>query len=438
MNRHNGHNALLRSFLTLGLILFNVYASGQEEPYAFDIDEFAKKAFSLDGYIEFRPSLAWLRQDSSLYTLKFYDRDNPKTLAQGYFAFLGDLSYRKGLFEALIEPYLDYLATPYESEASLNLFQGYLLLKPSIAFSVYAGKRTLRWGKGYAWSPTGVVERPKNPNEPDLVREGYWMITADYTKSFAGPLKTLSFTPVVIPVASSINETFGRDKGWKFAGKLYLLLLDTDIDLVALAGTNQPSRFGLDFARNLRSNWEIHGEIAYLNDAERTEVMDDGSIQKNIFDTTSYLLGTRYLSESETTYILEYYHDGTGYDSYEMDNFYTFVDRAYEEYAVSGDDSRLKEADSLKSYTGFTPMRNYIFMRIMQKDAFGALYFNPAATVIVNLSDGSASWAPEAIYKGFTNFELRLKAILLTGKSGDEFGEKPNRFRIELRVRYFF
>jgi hypothetical protein len=438
MKIYKGHNILPWGFLTLSLILFNVHASGQEEQYRFDVDEFAKKAFSLDGYIEFRPSLAWLRQDSSLYTLKFYDRDNPKTLAQGYFAFLGDLSYRKSLFEALLEPYVDYLATQYESEASLNLFQGYLLLKPSIAFSVYAGKRTLRWGKGYAWSPTGFVERPKNPNEPDLVREGYWMIMADYTKSFAGALKTLSFTPVIIPVNSSINETFGREEGWNFSGKLYLLLLDTDLDFVVLAGKSLSSRFGLDFSRNLRSNWEIHGEIAHLNDVERTEVMDDGSIQKNIFDTTSYLLGMRYLSASETTYILEYYHDGTGYGSSGMQNFYTFVDRAYEEYAVSGDDSRLKEADSLKSYTGFTPMTDYIFLRIIQKDAFGAFYFNPAATVIVNLSDGSASWAPEATYKGFTNFELRLKAILLTGKSGDEFGEKPNRFRLELRVRYFF
>ena len=37
-----------------------------------------------------------------------------------------------------------------------------------------AGKRTLRWGKGYAWNPIGFVERPKDPNDPDLAREGYW------------------------------------------------------------------------------------------------------------------------------------------------------------------------------------------------------------------------------------------------------------------------
>jgi hypothetical protein len=438
MNKHKGHNTFLWAFLSISLFLFNVLASGQEEQYGFDVDEFARKAFSLDGYTEFRSSIAWLRQDSSLYTLKFYDRDNPKILEQGYFALLGDLSYQKGLFEALLESYADYLTTPYESEASFNLFQGYLLLKPSIAFSVYAGKRTLRWGKGYAWSPTAFVERSKNPNEPDLAREGYWMITADYTKSFSGALKTLSFTPAVIPVSSSINQTFSRKLGWNFAGKIYLLFLDTDIDMVALAGKSQLARFGLDFSRNLLTNWEVHGEIAFLKGVERTEVHGDGHIQKDTSDASSYLLGMRYLSGAETTYILEYYHDGTGYDSSEMNKFYTYVDRAYEAYIVSGDDSRLKEADGLKAYSGFTPMTDYIFLRIIQKDAFGALYLNPAATVIVNLLDGSASWAPEVTYKGFKNLELRLKAMLLTGKGGREFGEKPNHFRLELRARYFF
>ena len=83
-------------------------------------------------------------------------------------------------------------------------------------------------------------------------------------------------------------------------------------------------------------------------------------------------------------------------------------------------------------------MENYLFLRVIQKDAFGILYFLPAVTVIANLSDGSASLVPEVTYKGFTNFELRLKAFILAGKSGEEFGEKPNSFRLELRAQYFF
>lgn len=46
--------------------------------------------------------------------------------------------------------------------------------------------------------------------------------------------------------------------------------------------------------------------------------------------------------------------------------------------------------------------------------------WTPAATILVNLADGSTSWAPELSYMGVTNLELRLKASLLTGKAGEE------------------
>lgn len=438
MERKKHRIVHLSGFVLLGLFLFVVVVSGQEEEFKFDIDEFTKKAFSLDGYMEFRPSLFWLRQNSSFYRLKYYNQDKREMLEEGYFALLADLAYEKGIFEALLEPYLDYTVSSFESEAGANLFQGYLSLNPSASLTIYAGKRTLRWGKGYAWSPTALVERPKNPNEPDLAREGYWMITADYTKSFVGALKTLSFTPVIVPVFQSVNQAFSKKKGLNFAGKIYFLFLDTDIDLVVLAGKSQSTQFGLDFSRNLRSNWEVHGEIAILRDLERRSVGDDGQIHVESFDAARYLLGLRYLSGAETTYIVEYYHNGAGFGSLEIEDFYSFVDRAYERYLFLGDDSQMKAAAGLESYSGFTPMTDYLFVRIMQKDPLGILYLNPAATVIVNLSDGSASWSPELAYKGFTNFELRLKAAVLSGRSREEFREKPNRFRLELRVRYFF
>lgn len=438
MKRSKRHNAFLSGLFLLCLFLCDVPASGQEEKFTFDADAFTKKVFSLDGYLEFRPSIAWLRQNSALYKLKYYDHNNQKTLENGYFALLVDLAYRKSIFEGFLEPYLDYALSSTESDASANLFQGYLSLKPSASFSLFAGKRTLRWGKGYAWSPSALVERPKNPNEPDLAREGYWMITADYTKSFAGALKTLSLTPVLIPVSPSINPGFSTKTGLNFAGKIYLLFLDTDIDLIFLAGKSQSAQFGLDFSRNLRSNLEIHGEIAVFKNQERGKVDDDGQIRKDMFDAARYLLGLRYLTRAETTFILEYFHNGMGFNPLQMQNFYSFVDGAYEQYLATGEDSHLKEAATLPAYGGFSPMRDYVFLRIIQKDAFGILYFSPAFTLIANLSDGSISLAPELTYKGFTNFELRLKTIVSTGKRGEDFGEKPNRFRLELRARYFF
>lgn len=57
---------------------------------------------------------------------------------------------------------------------------------------------------------------------------------------------------------------------------------------------------------------------------------------------------------------------------------------------------------------------------------------------IMNLNDRSFQVSPELLYTGFTNWELRLKGATLIGQKGTEFGEKPNDYRIELRVRYYF
>ena len=69
---------------------------------------------------------------------------------------------------------------------------------------------------------------------------------------------------------------------------------------------------------------------------------------------------------------------------------------------------------------------------------FDLLYFTPAVTTIVNLNDRSFQISPEAVYTGFTNVDLRLKASFINGPMDSEFGEKPNDFKLELRVGYYF
>lgn len=438
MEIKKGKRIGLTVIVLIAFLLMPATAFGQEKAYEFDVNEFEKKTFSLDGYVELRPAYSCLNQDSSFYRIRYFDLNRRKTFPEVNFALLADLSYRKGFFEVLLEPYLDYTLSPYESEAGLNLYQGYVALKPSSSLAFMAGKRTLRWGKGYAWNPVALVERRKNPNEPDLAREGYFMVTAEYTKSFPGILKTLSISPIIIPVTRSINPAFSRESGLNFAGKIYFLFLNTDIDLMFLAGESQPARLGLDFSRNIRSNLELHGEVTFLNGLERKMVMENGEIVQESLNAIRYLLGLRYLSRTETTYILEYYHNGAGYDSVEMNNFYSAADLAYEQYLLAGVDTGLRDLAVLESYGEFSPMTDYLYFRIMQKDIFGILYLNPSAMVIANISDGSASISPEFSYTGFTNLELRLKAIILLGEDRDEFGEKTNRFRLELRARYFF
>ena len=88
----------------------------------------------------------------------------------------------------------------------------------------------------------------------------------------------------------------------------------------------------------------------------------------------------------------------------------------------------------------FTPnyMRDYLHLRILQKEPFDIVYLTAEITSIINLQDHSYSFIPGLSYTGLQNMELRLRAALNSGAHHTEFGEKLVETRIELRMRYFF
>ncbi|MFN2257860.1 MAG: hypothetical protein ABR516_05220, partial [Desulfuromonadaceae bacterium] len=215
---------------------------------------------------------------------------------------------------------------------------------------------------------------------------------------------------------------------------------NTDIDLFFLTGASQKQRYGVDFSRNLGSNFEIHGEFAYLADLHSRILGPDGDIRTRSENIRRWLVGLRYITRSETTWIAEYYHNGAGVSSTKMDRYYAFIEHGRETFSTTGSSTLLHQAGSLgqSTYIKQTPMRNYLYVRVSQKDAFDILYFTPAATTIVNLDDTSFSFSPEVIYTGITNLELRFKATLLHGERWSEYREKYQDWRLELRLRAHF
>lgn len=223
-------------------------------------------------------------------------------------------------------------------------------------------------------------------------------------------------------------------------GRVYFLFYDTDIDFLFLTGGSKTNRFGFDFSRNVTTNLEVHGEFAFINDQQKTSVDSSGKTLKTKFDAKSFLLGLRYLSSMDTTYIFEYYHNAPGYSSSELKDFFSFTHSAFDTFQSTANNNQLIKAETLfqGNYGGMNPGKDYLYLRISQKEPFNILYFTPALTTIMNLDDGSFSISPELLYEGFKNWELRLKGMALVGHKGTDFGEKQNDYRIEFRVRYYF
>jgi len=426
-------------FFTVSLLLC-LSGPARAEEYTFDISETEKKPYHIGGYAELRPVLLGLDKNAALYKLKFYNRDEGTALEEYNATLQLEGSLEKGIARLFFRTNTVYKESYLGSDHQTTIYEGFLSLKPSSSLTIDMGKRTLRWGKGYAWNPVAFVDRPKDPDEPDLNLEGFIVASADYIKSFDGPLKTLSFTPVIVPVYEHVNDTFGDINRLNFAGKLYLLLYDTDIDFIIFAGGSKTTRYGMDFSRNLTANFEIHGEFAFINDFKMRFSDSNGNSFEKKYDAKSYLIGTRYLTERDTTYIFEYYYNGTGFTAEEMRDYFSFINKGYGTYLSSGNDTLLKRASAITegNYGRINPMRDYLYLRISQKEPFDILYFTPSITGILDLNDRSFSLSPELLYTAITNLELRLKASFIAGERPSEFGEKQNDYRLDLRARYYF
>jgi hypothetical protein len=185
---------------------------------------------------------------------------------------------------------------------------------------------------------------------------------------------------------------------------------------------------------------EIHGEFAVVNNLDAMAINARGQPTETQSDATSQLIGLRYLSEKETTYILEYYRNGAGFSRAQIKNFFSFVDDSYQTFVNTGNDNGLVRARKLLNgpYGRPSPARHYLYFRASQKEPFDILYFTPAVTSIMNLTDASLTVIPELTYSPMTNLELRFRTPVLLGKKGTEYGEKQNDYRIELRLRYHF
>jgi hypothetical protein len=423
------------------LVCLAVAAPGAAEEFKFDRSEFEKPAFQIGGYVEGKTEYFRLDTDAALYRLNALGNDlgddNARTTGTGEIR----ARYEKGLFTAVATIHGSAEADGDQGGAdSLRLYEGGVAVRPVTGLSLDLGKKVLKWGKGYGWNPIGFVERTKDPTDPDLSREGFWMLNADYVRSFKGPLETIAVTPVILPVTEDMNEDFGQREHVNLGGKIYFLYEKTDIDVAVLASGTKTFRVGADFSRNLLSNLEIHGEIAYVADSERKALDQDRRTTTVFDDVVSGLLGIRYLTERDTTYIVEYYRNGTGFTSSETRDFFKLAHDAVGAPGSGGNSTLLQRALALNQagYGRMTPARDYLYARISQKEPFDILYFTPSIIGIANLGDRSLSLTPELLYTGITNLEFRLRGQVNLGGSLTEFGEKQAEGKVELRIRYFF
>lgn len=408
------------------------------EEFTFDASEFEKKTFEFSGYLEQKEEGLKLRDSSPAYSLAYPGKSSQDHLLRSTTTL--ELAGKLNLDPVVV----DVRAQSFRADDQLvsgsdrgTVMEGGIRWSAGPGLTFDAGKRVVRWGKGYAWSPVGFVERPKDSSDPSASREGFVMAGGEWTKRLDGAVSAIGFTGLVVPTDTRLNTDFGAKKDLNPAAKLTLLAWDTDVDFLWRGKGAKSESFGFDFSRNITSALEVHGEWARTLDAPRSTVSATGVTQLRETNHYSWLLGLRYLTSSEVTWIVEYYRNGSGYGAGELDDYYTFLDTAL----ADGAPAALQEKARRVAQSGYgrpNPGKDYLYAKASVSEPFGWVYGAASLTAMTNLNDRSWQLVPEVSYTGFNNVELRARAFVLGGGDLSEFGEKTASRRVEVYARFYF
>ena len=305
--------------------------------------------------------------------------------------------------------------------------------KPHSDFTLDAGKMVLKWGKGHTWNPVAFVERPKDPSDPRLPREGYTLLSAAVSREFTGPLKSVTFNPVLLPVSENLNAGFGKPGHLNTAGKLLLDFGDTDIGFYRLNSGSRTGRFGADISHYISSDLEVYGEWVRIKSQDFRLATPTGASMTRTEAATSYLAGLQYRTQRRSSFIVELHHNGTGYSSGEFRDFVALTNNA----SRPGADGALMARARMLASGGFgraKAMQNYWYFRASH--TIGPA--TPSLRFAVNLQDRSYSFTPELLYNVRSHWGVRARFTILGGGTATEYGEKYYSRRAEIRVHYHF
>ena len=291
------------------------------------------------------------------------------------------------------------------------------------------GRKIERWGTGYAWNPTGVVNPRKDPTDPNDRRSlyrGVDMISADLF------LKGWDISLLGVPEVSWSAKNGRRllTTGW--AMRAYKLIKGTDVAFTASGGNGLPNSQGLSLARVFGNALELHGEAAYISDSVRLLPRNDGLVPVRR-PHAEVLLGGQYTFRNNVNLVAEFYHTGQGLSEREWRDLGGFTQNAALDIQ-RGDPGPLALANAQ-----FTPLgmsKDYAFLRVLWPIRLRKVELE--TIVISSLRDASSAIRPGITWRVRPNLNFYCIYTEFVGNARTDFGHIPIRRSADIGIRFHF
>lgn len=274
---------------------------------------------------------------------------------------------------------------------------------------VEGGKRLIRWGTGYAFSPTGLLNPPRDATDPQdrlRVNEGMTLVRADLYRG-----STAVTLALARPRARTATD---RGDGTRVAARLRTSVGGVEFAFVAAGTEAHGPAWGANFTHVVGSQLEWHGELLVHEAASawRRILRPDRSANRSV----SGLIGLQYTFTAGLNVVLEYYRDAQGLDA-----------ESWERLVAGARTLRERDA-AVRPVTGPSTAarpwrRDFLFVRAARATADPR--FAPEVIAIAGLEDGGLTLVPALTVSVGGRVQLYARAVHPTGAPGSASATAP-------------
>jgi hypothetical protein len=269
-----------------------------------------------------------------------------------------------------------FYLTPGDSVFSYNIDNAYFQVENG-PLVVYTGKQRIKWGTGYAWNPSDVLQPPKDVLNPTIDLEGIYAVRMEYSNNIV--------TPSLIVVIDPQDFNAGFAENFKIGLQLYKLLGTMDLFVNSVYQHEGIQSIGAAIS------WDIDLFILNLEGAAIRYMDPSYKLLRTIgnegYDSVRYnfMVGINRQLGQDSSINIEYYRNSWGLENDEFDSFLSDPD-------LLG----LIGANMKKDYL------SYSFSHTWED------LISTSLVMMHGLNDGTTYMYPIISYVGSNNFTIQL------------------------------